>query len=138
MTESSLAVSSGAIARGSRSGSFSRILRTKISGETTFSSARYRRKAAHANQPRPDRRDLDPTILFPLDERLHVSAADARQLVPARILEHAQKQHVGLPQAAERPGPAVPAGDMAKKRFELIGPGQSHPAEPVQNPLKRL
>jgi len=27
---------------------------------------------------------------------------------------------------------------MAKKRFELIGPGQSHPAEPVQNPLKRL
>jgi len=43
-----------------------------------------------------------------------------------------------LPQAAERTGPAVPAGDMAKKRFELIGPGQSHPAEPVQNPLKRL
>jgi hypothetical protein len=27
---------------------------------------------------------------------------------------------------------------MAEKRFELVGSGQTHPAEPVQNPLKRL
>jgi hypothetical protein len=27
---------------------------------------------------------------------------------------------------------------MTKKRFELVGSGQAHPAEPAQNPLKRL
>ena len=51
---------------------------------------------------------------------------------------HRKSEHVGLPQAAERPGPAVAAGDMAQKRLELIGARQLHPAESVQNLLERL